>query len=110
MRERVYLVCQIIRIGQMELKDIENHQRVKSSYYIKKVPENAANLLIRRPFGIAAMDITNVLNGKLDCDEDKQYFVPFLQCNERDYLDSVVKKIITSKGGEVSQKDHRGQV
>lgn len=40
-------------------------------------------------------------------DEDKDYFAPFLQCGEKDSLDSVIRKIISIK--EISSKDHKGQ-
>ena len=34
---------------------------------------------VKRPFGVAALDITEILKGKA-CDVDeKQYFIPFLQ-------------------------------
>ena len=32
---------------------------------------------LKRPFGVAAMDITDILSGKVDIDEDKQNFLPF---------------------------------
>ena len=34
---------------------------------------------MRRPFGVAAIEVNDVLNGKIDTDEEKQYFIPFLQ-------------------------------
>ena len=34
---------------------------------------------LKRPFGVAAMEITDILSGKVDTDEDKQYFLPFQQ-------------------------------
>lgn len=53
------------------------------------------------------MDISDIITGKLESDEEKQYFVPFVQCGDHDFLDSVIRKILTAK--EVSQKDHKGQ-
>lgn len=44
MRQRLYLVCQIIRVGSMELKDGKKH---------------TAGL--RRPFGVAGELLSNVL-------------------------------------------------
>lgn len=35
--------------------------------------------LLRRPFGVAAMDITLYLNGKIESDEEKHNFIPFVQ-------------------------------
>ena len=34
---------------------------------------------MRRPFGVAATEVTDILKGGLDSDEEKQYFIPFLQ-------------------------------
>ncbi|KAL1137917.1 hypothetical protein AAG570_009612 [Ranatra chinensis] len=62
--------------------------------------------LVRRPFGVAAMDITLYVNGKLEPDEDKQHFLPFLPC-DKDNLDGTLKRILTLK--ELTPKDHKGQ-
>ncbi|KAG8178683.1 hypothetical protein JTE90_011611 [Oedothorax gibbosus] len=99
-REKTFLVCQIIRIGSMELKDYD-HKRATH------IQRSKASEGLRRPFGVAAMEITDIINGKLDNDEEKQYFIPFVQCNERDFLDSLLRKVLTSK--EVTQKEHKGQ-
>ncbi|XP_076317091.1 dedicator of cytokinesis protein myoblast city isoform X3 [Tachypleus tridentatus] len=98
-REKVYLVCQIIRIGSMEMKDVD-HKR--TSQYTKKSLEG-----VRRPFGVAAMDITDIISGKLESDEDRQYFIPFVQCSEREFLENVIKKVLSAK--EISQREHKGQ-
>jgi dedicator of cytokinesis protein 1 len=34
---------------------------------------------LKRPFGIAAMDITSIIKGHVEPEEDKQYFVPYQQ-------------------------------
>lgn len=53
------------------------------------------------------MDITDYLNGKLETDEEKQLFIPFAQCGERDSLDAVIRKIISAR--DISQKECKGQ-
>uniref|UniRef100_A0A803SYK9 Dedicator of cytokinesis 5 n=1 Tax=Anolis carolinensis TaxID=28377 RepID=A0A803SYK9_ANOCA len=58
-RPRISLVCQIVRVGHMELKEGKKH-----------------TFGLRRPFGVAVMDITDIIHGKVD-DEDKQHFIPF---------------------------------
>uniref|UniRef100_A0A8C2AWS1 Dedicator of cytokinesis 5 n=1 Tax=Cyprinus carpio TaxID=7962 RepID=A0A8C2AWS1_CYPCA len=58
-RQRLFLACQIIRVGCMELKEGKKHTGG-----------------LRRPFGVAVMDITDIAHGKID-DDDKQYFIPF---------------------------------
>ncbi|XP_029018297.1 dedicator of cytokinesis protein 5 isoform X1 [Betta splendens] len=67
MRQRLYLVCQIIRVGSMELKEGKKH-----------------TCGLRRPFGVAVMDITDVINGKTE--EDKQHFIPFHQIAMETYI------------------------
>ncbi|CAN7990561.1 unnamed protein product [Ixodes hexagonus] len=100
-RERVNFICQIIRIGAMELKE-PDHKR--STIYSKKAVESEG---MRRPFGVAAMDISDIICGKIDSDEEKQYFVPYVQCGERDFLDTAIKKALSAK--EITQKEHKGQ-
>uniref|UniRef100_A0A3Q3WAR4 Uncharacterized protein n=1 Tax=Mola mola TaxID=94237 RepID=A0A3Q3WAR4_MOLML len=68
MRPRLFLVCQIIRVGSMELKEGKKHTGG-----------------LRRPFGVAVMDITDVAHGKAD-DEDKQHFIPFQQIAMETYI------------------------
>uniref|UniRef100_A0A8B9CQT3 Dedicator of cytokinesis 5 n=1 Tax=Anser brachyrhynchus TaxID=132585 RepID=A0A8B9CQT3_9AVES len=60
-RPKISLVCQIVRVGHMELKDGKKH-----------------TCGLRRPFGVAVMDITDIIHGKVD-DEEKQHFIPFQQ-------------------------------
>ncbi|KAL3976155.1 NADH dehydrogenase (ubiquinone) Fe-S protein 7 [Sarotherodon galilaeus] len=68
MRQRLFLVCQIIRVGSMELK--EGKKQTGG---------------LRRPFGVAVMDITDIAHGKID-DEDKQHFIPFQQIAMETYI------------------------
>uniref|UniRef100_A0A673FSP2 Dedicator of cytokinesis N-terminal domain-containing protein n=1 Tax=Sinocyclocheilus rhinocerous TaxID=307959 RepID=A0A673FSP2_9TELE len=61
-REKIYLICQIVRVGRMDLKDA-NQKKCTTG--------------LRRPFGVAVMDISDIIKGKTECDEEKQYFIPF---------------------------------
>lgn len=107
-RPRISLVCQIIRVGHMELKDGKKH-----------------TCGLRRPFGVAVMDITDIIHGKVD-DEEKQHFIPFQQIametyirqrqlimsplitshviGENEPLTSVLNKVIAAK-----EVNHKGQ-
>uniref|UniRef100_A0A665TXD0 Dedicator of cytokinesis 2 n=1 Tax=Echeneis naucrates TaxID=173247 RepID=A0A665TXD0_ECHNA len=67
-REKIYLICQIVRVGRMDLKEMNN----------KKCTQG-----LRRPFGVAVMDITDIIKGKLECDEEKQFFIPFFPKTEQ---------------------------
>uniref|UniRef100_A0AAZ3Q4K0 C2 DOCK-type domain-containing protein n=1 Tax=Oncorhynchus tshawytscha TaxID=74940 RepID=A0AAZ3Q4K0_ONCTS len=107
-REKISFVCQIVRVGRMELRD-NNTKKLTSG--------------LRRPFGVAVMDVTDIITGKMD-DEDKQYFIPFQplalddavlrhrQLNisrfstrvagESDFLQTVINKVM-------KEVNHKGQ-
>ncbi|XP_072413688.1 dedicator of cytokinesis protein 1 isoform X1 [Chiloscyllium punctatum] len=109
-REKISFVCQIVRVGRMELKD-NNTKKFTTG--------------LRRPFGVAVMDVTDIITGKVD-DEDKQHFIPFQplalddairhkQLNissrfsprvagENDFLQTVINKVIAAK-----EVNHKGQ-
>ncbi|KAI5175063.1 Dedicator Of Cytokinesis Protein 1 [Manis pentadactyla] len=109
-REKISFVCQIVRVGRMELRD--NSTRKLTSG-------------LRRPFGAAVMDVTDIINGKVD-DEDKQHFIPFQPlalddairhkplnmssrfsprvAGENDFLQTVINKVIAAK-----EVNHKGQ-
>lgn len=72
-RERVYLVCYIVRLGGMEVKEPEKDNKKSIRQSVCKPTES-----LRRPHGVAAMDITLYVAGKLETDEDKHHFIPFL--------------------------------
>ncbi|KAI0221767.1 Dedicator of cytokinesis protein 1 [Lamellibrachia satsuma] len=88
-RERVFLVCLIIRLGRMDLRLPDTKKQSHG---------------LRRPFGVAATEVTDILKGNVQADEEKQYFVPFQLCGEKDFLDNVVKKVVTAK-----DINHKGQ-
>uniref|UniRef100_A0A8B9DB20 Dedicator of cytokinesis 1 n=1 Tax=Anser cygnoides TaxID=8845 RepID=A0A8B9DB20_ANSCY len=48
-RDKISFVCQIVRVGRMELRD-NNTRKLTSG--------------LRRPFGVAVMDVTDIINGK----------------------------------------------
>lgn len=74
-RDRVYLACYVIRVGGMETKDVD--YRRSSVAQINQKSKSTENM--RRPFGIAAMDITLYITGKLEGDSDHHHFIPFVQ-------------------------------
>ncbi|GCC22346.1 hypothetical protein chiPu_0000733 [Chiloscyllium punctatum] len=89
-REKISFVCQIVRVGRMELKD-NNTKKFTTG--------------LRRPFGVAVMDVTDIITGKVD-DEDKQHFIPFQPvAGENDFLQTVINKVIAAK-----EVNHKGQV
>ncbi|RUS91929.1 hypothetical protein EGW08_000331, partial [Elysia chlorotica] len=87
-REKVYLVFQIIRIGVMDPKNVDNRKQTQG---------------IRRPFGVAALDISDLMQGARSSIEDNQLFIPFLACGD-EFMFNVIKKVISAK-----EINHRGQ-
>ncbi|XP_078484653.1 dedicator of cytokinesis protein 1 isoform X1 [Ciona intestinalis] len=90
LREKIFLVCKIIRIGRMELKEVDHKKRASG---------------LRRAFGVAVMDITSIMKGTQDSDEDKQLFIPFMQVSgENENLQQVITRAISSR-----EINHKGQ-
>uniref|UniRef100_A0A3Q3W6H4 Uncharacterized protein n=1 Tax=Mola mola TaxID=94237 RepID=A0A3Q3W6H4_MOLML len=88
-REKIFLICQIVRVGRMDLKELHN----------KKCTQG-----LRRPFGVAVMDISDLIKGKLECDEEKQYFIPFFPVvAENDFLHTLLNKVTASRGDSGGQ-------
>uniref|UniRef100_A0A8C4M0R0 Dedicator of cytokinesis 2 n=1 Tax=Equus asinus asinus TaxID=83772 RepID=A0A8C4M0R0_EQUAS len=88
-RDKIYLICQIVRVGKMDLKDSNSKK---------------CTLGLRRPFGVAVMDITDIIKGKAESDEEKQYFIPFHPVTaENDFLHSLLGKVTASKGDSGGQ-------
>ncbi|XP_076471351.1 dedicator of cytokinesis protein 1-like isoform X3 [Babylonia areolata] len=88
-RERVYLVFQIVRKGVMDPRNVDNKKQTQG---------------IRRPFGVAAMDITDLIHGLRESKEDDQHFIPFQQCGQGEFMDTLVKKVISAR-----DINHKGQ-
>lgn len=65
-REKVYLVCYVVRLGGMEKTQTPSKTQAQQSDPM------------RRPFGVAAKDITLYVNGKLEPGEDDPVILPVL--------------------------------
>ncbi|KAL2077284.1 hypothetical protein ACEWY4_026788 [Coilia grayii] len=88
-REKIYLICQIVRVGKMDLK--ETHPK-------------KCTLHLRRPCGVAVMDISDIIKGKYESEEEKQYFIPFHPVvAENDFLHTLLNKVIASRGDSGGQ-------
>uniref|UniRef100_A0A8D3DUC9 Dedicator of cytokinesis 2 n=1 Tax=Scophthalmus maximus TaxID=52904 RepID=A0A8D3DUC9_SCOMX len=93
-REKIYLICQIVRVGRMDLKETNN----------KKCTQG-----LRRPFGVAVMDISDIIKGKIECEEEKQFFIPFFPhpvtsvVAENDFLHTLLNKVTASRGDSGGQ-------
>ncbi|XP_076229499.1 dedicator of cytokinesis protein myoblast city isoform X7 [Nomia melanderi] len=102
-RDKVYLACYVIRVGGMEAKDMD-HRR-SSVAQINQKTRNTETM--RRPFGVAAMDITLYITGKLEGDSDHHHFIPFVQCCEKESLDGTLRRILSQKEASI-QKSGNG--
>ncbi|MBN3301172.1 DOCK2 protein, partial [Amia calva] len=88
-REKIFLVCQIVRVGRMDLRDSTSKK---------------CTLGLRRAFGVAVMDISDIIKGKLESDEEKQYFIPFHPVvAENDFLHTLLNRVTASRGDSGGQ-------
>uniref|UniRef100_A0AAY4DRV2 Dedicator of cytokinesis 2 n=1 Tax=Denticeps clupeoides TaxID=299321 RepID=A0AAY4DRV2_9TELE len=88
-REKIYLICKIVRVGRMDLKET----------HTKKCTQG-----LRRPCGVAVMDISDIIKGKMEFDEEKQYFIPFHPVvAENDFLHTLLNKVTASRGDSGGQ-------
>ncbi|KAJ7356302.1 Dedicator of cytokinesis protein 2 [Desmophyllum pertusum] len=80
-REPVYMVCQIVRVGRMDIKETDN----------KKLTHN-----LRRPFGIGLFNIGDLFNGTAQYDEDKEHFLRLLPIPDQSFsINSWIKRMIS---------------
>ncbi|XP_026730070.1 dedicator of cytokinesis protein 1 isoform X2 [Trichoplusia ni] len=87
--EKLYLVCNIVRIGSMDAQNID-HRR---SSVAQSLPISTSGRSMRRPFGVACADIKRSLTTD---SPDKHIQVPFYPY-EKENLDALLKKIITNR-------------
>ncbi|XP_072385409.1 dedicator of cytokinesis protein 2 isoform X1 [Diabrotica undecimpunctata] len=97
-REKIYLVCLVIRIGAMDTKELDHRRSSVSTNNKKNYNEN-----MRRPCGVAAFDITLFMNGRRETDLEQEYAIPFISC-EKDNLEQTLRKTITKEKPEI--KNH----
>lgn len=105
-RNKIYLVAYVIRNGAMDGKDADSRRLSVANAVLQTSKRNSShshnssitNLqdYMRRPFGVAAFDLTPIIKKDDDFKSDSQYQMPFVAC-ERDTLDTTLRKIINSK-------------
>ncbi|XP_063907750.1 dedicator of cytokinesis protein 1 isoform X2 [Zophobas morio] len=99
-REKIYLVCYVVRVGAMEIKELD-HRRSSVSVTTKKGTTEG----MRRPFGVAAMEITQFMNGERESDLEQEFAVPFVNC-DKDNLEQTLKKIMNK---DFAKTEHKNQ-
>jgi dedicator of cytokinesis protein 1 len=100
-RNKTYLVAYIVRIGMMDFKDSDSKRLSHTLLNSKKSNRTSTDSLttaeqMRRPFGVAAFDLTPILKSTTELRSDSQMQMTFLQC-EKENLESTLRKLITSK-------------
>uniref|UniRef100_UPI00358F3F9F dedicator of cytokinesis protein 1-like n=1 Tax=Myxine glutinosa TaxID=7769 RepID=UPI00358F3F9F len=89
-REHIYLVCNIVRVGRMDLRETTHKKHTTG---------------LRRPFGVCVMDITDIVRGIVETDEERQHFIPFQPItSESDCLHNVIQRAVAAK-----DINHKGQ-
>eukprot|EP00794_Sanderia_malayensis_P005649 gene5649-6345_t len=78
-RNKLFLVCQIIRTGRMIVKDTDS----------KRLTQR-----LRRPFGIAVLYVSDIIQGNVEDYEDKEYFLQLHQCTGDEFLDTLIRKTV----------------
>lgn len=92
-RGKILFICQVVRIGGMDAKESgDTMHRAKSIHSSKKFAEG-----IRRPFGVAAMEITDIITEKTIPGLEEQFQIPFLPCEEKDSIEAIIKKFVNIK-------------
>lgn len=72
-------MCNVIRVGALDGKDAEKEMSRRSSVVPGKKGNHVSGAAgVRRPFGVAAMDLTLYMTGKLETDEEADHFIPFI--------------------------------
>ncbi|XP_012553779.2 dedicator of cytokinesis protein 1 isoform X1 [Hydra vulgaris] len=78
-RDKLYIVCQIIREGRMDIKDND------SLKFTQK---------LRRPFAVAVLHVSDIVQGKALQDSDKEYCLQLNSIPSNEDIDSTIKKCI----------------
>lgn len=114
-RNRIFLICYAIRTGGMDTKENEAKRLSMASSVLHAGNKNKLNASLssssssmtqteqmRRPIGVAAVDLTPVIKQPEDFKNNLD--LPFIFC-EKDNLDATLKKLIYSKDvGKIESK------
>lgn len=112
-RNKIYLICYATRIGGMELKDqdarrnsLANSTLLTNSKKFSQLSNNSNtgndSPQLRRPFGVAAVDLTPIIRKPEDFKNNLD--MPFILF-EKENLDITLKKLILNKEiGKIDSK------
>lgn len=106
-RKSVYLVCFAIRVGAMEMKEHDTKRSSVSNSMLQMAVASSkrnsqtsinsvgSDTLLRRPFGVAAIDLTPILKKPEDFKNNVD--LPFILC-EKDNFDGALRKLVANLG------------
>lgn len=116
-RNKVYLICYAVRIGAMDMKENDSKRNSMANAMLNvshkkhsqlSISSNGSNgtinehLLLRRPFGVAAIDLTPIIRKPEDFKNNLD--LPFILC-EKENLDNTLKKLVMNKDvGKIDSK------
>lgn len=107
-RKKIYLVAYVIRNGAMDNREPESRRlstvtnvlgssKRNSAQSQQSAATNVSDSPMRRPFGVAAIDLTPIIQKPEDFKNDTQQLaMPFLPC-DKDTLDGTLQKIFKAK-------------
>lgn len=110
-RNKVYLICYAVRIGAMDMKENDRRNSAMLGVGHKKHSQislssngstNSEQMALRRPFGVAAIDLTPIIRKPEDFKNNLD--LPFILC-EKENLDNTLKKLLMNKDvGKIDSK------
>lgn len=104
LRNKVYLVAHVIRVGTMDTKDPDSRRisivplskRNSTQSQSSESSSIHSSDMMRRPFGVAALDLTPIIKKAEDFKSDSQLSMPFVTC-EKETLEATLRKLIANK-------------
>lgn len=103
MRNKIYLVAYVVRVGAMDSAAGEKTNRLSTTGALltaahKRNSSQSVNVTehLRRPFGVAAIDLTPIIKKAEDFKSDTQLCMPFASC-EKETLDATLRKFFNGK-------------
>ena len=79
----VYLVCQVVRRGRMNLRDPD---------------KKGATLDVRRPFGVAVKPVSQILLERQKEESDEKFeTIPVYLCGEKENFETLIKRVVTQR-------------
>ncbi|KAF5292477.1 hypothetical protein FQA39_LY14024 [Lamprigera yunnana] len=99
-RDKIFFVCYVVKVGAIDSKEVD-HRRSSMSVGAHK---KHCKVEVRKPFGVAAKDVTSILCGKLETDLDQEFVVPFYNC-DKDNLEQTLRKFTNKDSAKHESKN-----